>query len=150
MYQNKFITRVLTGTNSNVMDISILLLRFTIGVILFIVGSGKVLSWFGGLGMEKTLFFLVTKQGFSVPLAYMSAYTEFIGGFLLIIGFLTRPAAFAVMINMTVAGIVSLPRGFTSGAAYPFSLMITAIIILLAGPMKFSLDYLIFHYEPEY
>jgi putative oxidoreductase len=150
MHQNKFITGILIGTVSNIVDISILLLRITIGVILFVVGTGKVLSWFGGMGMEKTLFFLVTKQGFSVLLAYMSAYTEFIGGFLLIIGLLTRPAAFAVMINMTVAGIVSLPRGFITTAAYPFSLMITAIIILLAGPMKFSLDYLFFHNEPEY
>ena len=145
MAQNKFITNLLTGTNTNLLSISILLLRITLGVILFIVGAGKVMGWFGGHGMETTIFFLVTKQGFSVPLAYMSAYTEFIGGFLLIIGLFTRPVAFAIMINMIVAGIVSLPRGFITGAAYPFSLMISALIILLTGPMKFSLDSLIFH-----
>jgi putative oxidoreductase len=144
MVQNKFITKLLIGTNTNLLSISLLLLRITVGVILFIVGAGKVLGWFGGFGMQTTIFYLVTKLGFPVILAYMSAYTEFIGGFMLIIGLLTRPAAFAVMINMTVAGIVSLPRGFVIGAAFPFSLMVSAIILLLAGPMLFSLDSLIF------
>jgi len=115
-----------------------------VGIILFTVGSGKIFGWFGGLGMETTVKLFVTKQGFSPLLAYMSSYTEFIGGFLLIIGLLTRPAAFAVMINMIVAGIVSLPRGLITGAAYPFSLMISALIIQLAGPMRFSLDSLLF------
>jgi putative oxidoreductase len=114
-----------------------------VGVILFIVGSGKVLGWFGGFGMETTINFFVTKQGFSVLLAYMSSYTEFIGGFLLIVGLLTRPAAFAVMINMVVATIVSLPRGFVGGAAYPFTFLISAVIILLAGPMIYSIDSLL-------
>ncbi len=84
------------------------------------------------------------QQGFTVPLTYMSCYTEFLGGALIIIGFLTRPAAFAVMINMCVAASVMMPRGFIMGmAAYPFSLMISAILILLAGPMDYSIDALL-------
>ena len=144
MERNKFITKLLITNNSTLLSICLLLLRITVGVILFVVGSGKVLGWFGGHGMETTIKFFVTKQGFTPLLTYMSAYTEFIGGFLLIIGLLTRPVAFAVMINMIVAGIISLPRGFINGAAYPFSLMISALIILLTGPMKFSLDSLLF------
>ena len=145
MERNKFITKLLMANNSTLLSMCLLLLRITVGVILFVVGSGKVLGWFGGHGMETTIKFFVTKQGFTPLLTYMSAYTEFIGGFLLIVGLLTRPVAFAVMINMFVAGIVSLPRGFIAGAAYPFSLMISALIILLAGPMMFSLDSLLFH-----
>jgi putative oxidoreductase len=144
MERNKFITKLLVANNPTLLSISLLLLRITVGVILFVIGSGKVLGWFGGHGMETTIKFFVTKQGFTPLLTYMSAYTEFIGGFLLIVGLLTRPVAFAVMINMIVAGIVSLPRGFIAGAAYPFSLMISALIILLAGPMKFSLDSMLF------
>jgi putative oxidoreductase len=144
MVKNKLIIKIFTSTNSTFLDICLLLLRITVGVILFVVGSGKVMSWFGGHGLQSTLFYFVSKQGFTVFLTYMSIYTEFIGGFLLVIGLLTRPAAFVVMINMIVAGIVSIPRGFVTGAAFPFSLMISAIIILLAGPMLFSLDSLIF------
>jgi putative oxidoreductase len=144
MAQNKFIIKLLTETNPTLLSICLLLLRITVGVILFVVGSGKVFGWFGGHGMETTIKFFVTKQGFTPLFAYVSSYTEFLGGFLLIMGLLTRPVAFAVMINMTIAGIVSMPRGFISGSAYPFSLMISALIILLAGPMLFSLDSLIF------
>jgi|ERR1017187_9088561 putative oxidoreductase len=147
MVQNKIISQLLTGTNPKLLNFCLLLLRITVGIILFVAGSGKVLGWFGGHGMEATIKFFVTKQGFTPVLAYMSAYTEFIGGFLLIVGLLTRPIAFVVMINMIEAGIVSLPRGFITGAAYPFSLMISALIILLAGPMLFSLDSLLFRHK---
>ena len=147
MVQNKIISQLLTGTNPKLLNFCLLLLRITVGIILFVAGSGKVLGWFGGHGMEATIKFFVTKQGFTPVLAYMNAYTEFIGGFLLIVGLLTRPIAFVVMINMIEAGIVSLPRGFITGAAYPFSLMISALIILLAGPMLFSLDSLFFRHK---
>jgi putative oxidoreductase len=111
---------------------------------LFVVGAGKVLGWFGGFGIQTTIGFYV-KSGISVPLAYLSCCTEFIGGFLLVIGLLTPPAAFAVMINMIVATIVTLPNGFIiGGAAYSFTLMICAIIILLAGPMDYRIDALFF------
>lgn len=150
MMKNNFISKILTVSDSTLLDLSLLFMRISVGVILFVVGSGKVMGWFGGYGMQTTLFYFVTKQGFSVFLTYMSAYTEFIGGFLLIIGLLTRPSAFAVTINMTVAGITSLPRGFITGAAFPFSLMVSAIIILLAGPRLFSLDSLIFGNKSKY
>src|ERR1035438_5091206 len=104
MVQNKIISQLLTGTNPKLLNFCLLLLRITVGIILFVAGSGKVLGWFGGHGMEATIKFFVTKQGFTPVLAYMSAYTEFIGGFLLIVGLLTRPIAFVVMINMIEAG----------------------------------------------
>jgi len=113
------------------------------GSILFGTGAGKVLGWFGGFGMKTTIQYY-NMSGFSAPLTYLSSYTEFIGGFLLIIGLLTRPAAFAVMINMLVATIVTMPKGFIiGGAGYPFSLMISAVIILLGGPLKYSVDCLL-------
>ncbi len=117
------------------------MLRCTIGIILFVVGSGKVLGWFGGFGMETTIKFFA-QVGISVPLTYLSSYTEFIGGLLLAVGLFTRPAAFAVMINMLVATIVTLPNGFiaTNGASYPFIFFIISIVILFAGPMAYSVD----------
>jgi uncharacterized membrane protein YphA (DoxX/SURF4 family) len=48
------------------------------------------------------------------------------------------------MINMLVATILTMPKGFLAGgAAYPFSLTVSAIIILLAGPMAYSVDWLL-------
>lgn len=135
--------KLLTKTNATLLSISLLLLRCMIGSILFGTGAGKVLEWFGGFGMKTTIQYY-SMSGFSAPLAYLSSYTEFIGGFLLIIGLITRPAAFAVMINMLVATIVTMPKGFImGGGGYPFSLMISAVIILLSGPMKYSIDCLL-------
>ena len=127
-------------TNATLLNISLLLLRLTVGIILFLAGAGKVFGWFGGQGIDATIDIFVSKMGIHPILAYLSCYTEFIGGFLLIVGLLTRPAAFAIMINMLVAVLVTLPNGFLVGASYPFSMMVSSIIILLAGPMAYSLD----------
>jgi len=132
--------KLLTETNTGLLNICLLLLRWTVGIILFLAGAGKVFGWFGGMGIEATIDIFVSKMGIHPILAYLSCYTEFIGGFLLIVGLLTRPAAFAIMINMLVATLVTLPNGFLAGASYPFSMMVSSIIILLAGPMAYSLD----------
>lgn len=145
MKKNSKIIKLLIGTNTRNLSIGLLLLRCTIGVIMFIIGSGKVLGWFGGFGLQTTIQYFTTKMGIPSFLAYLSCYTEFIGGFLLIIGLFTRPAAIAVTINMIVATSVMLPHGFigASGASYPFFVLIGAVVILLAGPMSFSVDSLL-------
>lgn len=131
---------LLIKTNTTLLNVSLLLLRLAVGIILFLAGAGKVFGWFGGQGIEATINIFVSQMGIHPILAYLSCYTEFIGGFLLIVGLLTRPAALAIAINMLVAAIVTLPNGFLAGSSYPFSLMISSLIILLAGPMAYSVD----------
>jgi putative oxidoreductase len=144
MAENKVIFKLLNNTNTNLLSICLLLLRIFIGIYLFIAGAGKALGWFGGFNIDATIQFY-TKMGISLPLAYLSCYTEFIGGFLLIIGLFTRPAAFAVMINMLVATIVSLQYGLMgpASAQTPLSFLIVDIVILIAGPMSISVDKLL-------
>lgn len=145
MKENGFITGIMTRTNSTLVSLSLLFLRCTIGVFLFIAGSGKLFGWFAGYGIKATLEGF-SKMGFSVPLTYLSSYTEFLGGFLLIFGFLTRPAALAIMVNMLVATLITLPNGFMgpTGAQTPFIFLVIDIVILLSGPKTFSVDALIF------
>ncbi len=132
------VLRLLIETNPRLVNLSVLLLRLTVGGILFVVGSGKVFGWFGGQGMAATVQAFTTKMGFTAPLAYINSYSEMIGGALLAVGLLTRPVAFVVMINMAVATVVTLPQGLF--ALYPFSLFMSALVILLAGPMGYSID----------
>lgn len=141
---------LLTETNTKVLNTSVLLLRITLGSILFVAGAGKVLGWFDGKGIDVTITNFTQHLGIPAPLAYLSCYTEFLGGALLILGLMTRPAAFAITINMLVATLTVLPHGFfgPGGASYPFSLMITSIVILLMGPMAYSLDALFSSAEP--
>ena len=145
MAVNNLISKVFKDTNSSFISLGILFLRFTIGILLFVAGSGKVLGWFGGYGVEATLQGY-GKMGFSALLAYLSMYTEFFGGLLLTVGLLTRLSAFAIMINMLVATIVTLPNGFMgpTGAQTPFLFLVIDVVILLTGPMAFSLDFILF------
>jgi putative oxidoreductase len=132
--------KLLMCTNAALLNTSLLLLRLAVGIILFVAGAGKAMGWFGGQGIDATIDIFVSQMSIHPVLAYLSCYTEFIGGFLLIVGLLTRPAAFAITINMLVATVVTLPNGFMTGASYPFSMMVSSLVILLAGPMSYSLD----------
>jgi putative oxidoreductase len=144
MAKNKTISNLLNTTNTNLLSICVLLLRCLIGIYLFIAGASKVAGWFGGFNIDATIQFY-TKMGISLPFAYLSCYTEFVGGLLLTIGLFTRPAAFAVMINMLVATIVSLQFGLMgpSSAQTPLFFLIVDIAILIAGPMSISIDKLL-------
>ena len=136
--------KLLTETNTKLISASILLLRIMSGLILFVAGAGKVAGWFGGFGMTATLNMFQTNMHLSAFWTYLSCYTEFIGGFLIMIGLLTRFAAVALVINMLVATwFVGFKNFFFGGAAYPFLLMVIFLVILLTGPMRYSIDALL-------
>ena len=139
-----------TRNNKTLLNMCILLLRCTIGIILFISGAGKLFGWFGGFGMHTTIKYF-SQSGFSVPLIYISCITECFGGLFLTFGLFTRLVSVAVIINMIVATITMLPHGFLgpNGASYPFIFFVIAIVILLSGPMDYSLDTLIFQHQKE-
>jgi len=131
----------LIETNQRAVDVAILLLRFMAGLILFVAGAGKVLGWFGGFGMTTTLELFKTNMHLSAFWAYLSSYTEFIGGFLIMIGLLTRFASIALLINMLVATLlVGFKNFFLGGAAYPCLLFVICLVLILTGPMAYSID----------
>lgn len=131
----------LVETSTKAVSTAVLLLRIMSGLILFVGGAGKVLGWFGGMGMNATLDIFKTNLHLSAFWIYLSCYTEFIGGLLIIIGLFTRIAAFALFINMLVATLfVGFKNFFMGGAAYPCLLMIIFLAIVLSGPMAFSID----------
>lgn len=131
----------LIETNTRLVSISILFLRIMAGLILFIGGAGKVMGWFGGFGMASTLEMFKTGIHLSAFWTYLSCYTEFIGGFLIMIGLLTRPAAIALFINMVVAVLFTgFNKFFMGGAAYPCLLGVIFLVIALTGPMAYSID----------
>ena len=75
-------------------------------------------------------------------------FVELVGGALLIVGLLSRLAALLLTINLTVAillvkvnvGLLS-PQGGGVGAELALALIAGYLVILLAGPGRFSLDY---------
>jgi putative oxidoreductase len=72
----------------------------------------------------------------------VAALSEFVGGFLLILGFLFRPAATLIALTMLVAAVSTFrehPHSFTqySRAIEMFCIM---IVFIFVGPGKYSLE----------
>ena len=135
------IQRVLTTGNS----LSGLLMRLSAGVIFAAHGAQKLFGSFGGGGLEGTAQWMASiglEPGYLMALAAGSA--EFFGGIALLLGLLTRPAAFVLAMTMLVAVItVHLPNGlFLSNNGYEFGLALLAITgaLVLNGGGKLSLD----------
>lgn len=121
------------------------IIRITAGLLLLPHGAQKLFGAFGGGGIQGTAGFFA-KMGIepAVPMVMLAGAAEFFGGILLMLGFLTRPAALAVFILMMVAVFkVHLGAGFFAGkGGYEFALLwgLVALGIALRGGGPLSLD----------
>jgi putative oxidoreductase len=125
-------------------DIAWLLLRVVVGLNLVPHGMQKAFAAFGGPGMEGFAGALA-KMGYPAPtvLAWLVMLTELGGGILIALGFLTRPAALAVVIFMAMAVLNHLSRGFfwsTGGYEYPLMWGVAALFFLIRGGGPYSVD----------
>lgn len=88
--------------------------------------------------------FATTFQPAHIPFPYVAAYlcktTEFIGGILLVLGFLRRPAALLIAIDMTVATFVFHKGLLLRNGMTTFILLLCCLTIALLGPDRLSLD----------
>ena len=121
------------------------LVRFMAGLFLMPHGAQKLFGWFGGGGLEGTAGWFA-KIGLqpAMALATIVGATEFFGGLLVAIGFLTRPAAAAAFILLAVAVFgVHMPNGFfiTKGG-YEYAMLwgFLMLAIVFRGGGGFSLD----------
>ena len=113
------------------------LLRLVLGIVIFPHGAQKVLGWFGGHGFNATL------QGMSkmLPawLVVLVMLAEFAGSLGLIVGFLTRIAAFGIGCVMVGAiltvhskiGFFMNWSGKQPGEGFEYHLIAIAIAIAL-------------------
>jgi putative oxidoreductase len=129
-------------------DLALLAARLTLAVTFFAHGAQKLFGWFGGPGIDGTA------EGFASvgleperPLAILVGITEFGGALLLAVGLLTPLAAVALLATMVVAVIVVTgelgflgPGGQGGGFEINFILGGLALVVLLAGPGRISLD----------
>lgn len=107
-------------------------------------GAQKVLGWWGGGGMEKTLAGM--GQKFPEILVYAASFSELLGGALILLGLFTRPASIFVTITMLVASMQHLSGGFfaaNKGMELPLTFAMMSLAILFLGPGKYSLDALL-------
>ncbi|HJZ39413.1 MAG TPA: DoxX family protein [Bacteroidales bacterium] len=129
--------------NTVAQDVALLLFRVVSGSAFAFYGWGKIqhpLNWMG----DEAIF-----TGFFQALA---AIAEFCGGIAWILGFLTRLGAFGIGCTMGVAVYMHLIVigdpfvSFTGGGSYDHALifLVIALLLLVMGPGRFSLDRLVF------
>jgi putative oxidoreductase len=126
-------------------DIALLVLRLVLGGVFVAHGAQKLFGSFGGPGIEGTAGFheqIGIKP--ARPMAILAGLAEFVGGMLVIAGFLTPLAALALIVVMIVAIVkVHLRHGFfAASGGYEFNLVLIAVAaaLLLAGSGAYSID----------
>jgi putative oxidoreductase len=109
-----------------------------------------MLGWFGGSGFQGTMGFFTGMLHIPAPFAALAIFAEFFGGLGLIVGLLTRVAAFGVGANMLVAifsvhaanGFFANWSGTQKGEGYEYHLLVLAMVayLLIRGAGAFSID----------
>ena len=120
-------------------DIATTIVRLVLGVVFFAHGAQKMLGWFGGYGFSGTMGFFTSMMHIPAPFAFLAIAAEFFGGLGLIVGLLTRVAAFGIFCNMVVAiamvhhnfGLFMNWTGAQKGEGYEYHLLALAITVLL-------------------
>jgi putative oxidoreductase len=142
------IYRFLINSGESLQPIILLVFRLYWGWQLFQTGKGKLLN-------HENVVEFFTSLGIPAPElnAWFVSGLECFGGLLLVVGLLSRPVAFMMTINMTVAylsveedrakvlNIFNDPEPFL--LADPFFFWLMSLLVLAFGPGRISLDALL-------
>jgi len=129
---------------------SSLVLRLTLGLVMFPHGAQKLLGWYGGFGFDGTMGFFTNTMGLPWLIGFLVIIGEFFGSLGLLAGFLTRFIAASFIIIMLGAIMTShLPHGFfmnwsgqQQGEGFEYHLLVIGIsaALLIVGGGKWSVD----------
>jgi len=124
-------------------------LRLALGIVIFPHGLQKTVGWFGGPGFHAMMQGFVS-GGIPPVFAFLAICAESLGGLGLIVGLLSRVAAFGVLCVMIVAvfkvnlayGMFMNWAGNQKGEGIEFHILAIgiAIAILIRGAGALSLD----------
>ena len=131
-------------------DYSALVIRLGLGLVMFPHGAQKFLGWYGGYGFEGTMTHFTQNMGIPAVFAFLAIAAEFFGAIGLIVGALTRIAAFGVGVTMVVAAcMVHLDNGFFmnwfgnqpgEGFEYHILAATMALALVIKGGGALSID----------
>ncbi len=133
--------------------------RASVGLLVLrlLTGFGIMLHGYGKLGAAEGF---AAGVGVPVFMAWMAILTEFIGGILIILGALTPLVSLMLTGNMAYAAFHHFSKGdgfllkpsngmYEVGYEFASLYLVAFFAILMAGPGKLALDYLIFRKKIE-
>lgn len=129
---------------------SSLILRVTLGLVMFPHGAQKLLGWFGGYGFSGTMGFFTETMHLPWLVALLVIVGESFGSLALILGLLTRfTAASFILIMLGAITMVHLPHGFfmnwfgqQQGEGFEYHLLVIgmSLALVVAGAGRWSAD----------
>lgn len=135
------------------LDVSLLITRVGLGIVMAAHGAQKLFGWFGGYGYDGTVEFFTGVIGLPYLLALGIILLESIGMIALVVGAFTRVLSGALILIMLGAiftthisnGFFMNWSGTQSGEGYEFHLLVLALstVLTLNGAGAYSLDKLL-------
>lgn len=122
-----------------------LFLRLIVGGLFFAhYGYQKVANYNQILPMFTDIIGIGAKLSF-----WLVIFAEFVCGFLILVGFVTRLAVIPLFITMAVAFFIAHKADPFDGKALAFVYMLLCVVVFILGSGKFSIDRLIFKRQPS-
>ncbi len=130
-----------------------LILRVTLGLVMFPHGAQKLLGWYGGFGFTGTMGFFTETMHLPWIVAFLVIVGESFGSVALLLGLLTRFTAASFIVIMLGAITTShLSNGFfmnwfgkQAGEGYEYHVLVIgiALALLITGAGRWSADRII-------
>ncbi len=122
-------------------DAGILVLRLGFGIMFMFHGFPKIMGGTDEWEKAGTEMHSLGINFLPVFWGFMSAFAEFVGGTLLILGLFTRLFAVLMFINMVVAAASHLTKDpALLASAHPIEDAIVFLSLIIMGPGRYSLD----------
>lgn len=120
--------------------LALLIMRLTLGAIMLVHGYRNLFTHL------HDHVHMVASLGIPAWLGYVSSFAEFIGALLILAGFFTRPAAFALCVDLAVAiWKVHWHNGLTGdhGFEFPLALATLAFALIFFGAGPIAIDHVL-------
>lgn len=146
--------------NETKTDVTLLIIRITLGAVIFAHGAQKLFGWFGGYGFDGTILYFTDTVGLPYLIGVLVILGESLGAVALILGLFGRFMSISMFIIMLGALYFDHAKnGFymnwygnrPGGEGIEFDLLAfgLSLAVVIMGSGAYSLDHLFVHRQSQ-